>query len=415
MSKVLNSDAFKASNNTAIVTLTITNLDLFADSILFCFGGLAPEIKEIFINEKYVIKSGPSWKEPVAIEGFPADQYLWAEVQSDGTLKPKLDMASIESLKKAIKDFKSLQTASLLLENFVLREIVNRISPTSMAQIRAFAGAKFNDDRLSLPKFWKLIKDSHAKANTTTMIETLYNVINLSMSQDEDFYEYAQRSSESFKSFNSVYKLYLELPLKTFVDLLMSLCTIGGLNKNNNVFDTAIHDIRQMDLGTPSATPIFESIMALLTKAHHTRTLLVNKPSLQGLSSTIDVPSTPPVALMSEIIDSCKKCKKSMPRVIDKNTNDPQPYCRPCYNDVIAAKKVARLAVKNSARSSASTIKPKSVLINPKVANSNNFAGSNPKLSASSAVMSDSQRFLIDNGFNDNFEFNNNNENSDDE
>ena len=411
ISKLFGESSLRASANTATsVILTLSNYDLYADSVLFRVGGLSDDIKKI-IMQTYIEDTGPSWDQPIKIDNFPAGHYLWADKDSNGNLTPKLDAASIESLTKAISNFKVARASSLLLESYVLREIVNSISPMSLAQIKAYAGASFEEDRLSLPKFWKIVKDSHAKANTTTMLESLQNIIHLNMNENEDYYGYLEKVSQSSRNFSSVFKLYMDLPLKTFVDLLMSLCTIGGLNKANNEFDTAIHEVRNMDLGTPSKTPLFEVIIALLTKAHHTRTLLVNKPNLQGLTA---IPNTqsPLQALQSEVLSTCKDCSQSMPRAIDRNTNKPFPRCKSCYMEAVNAKK---LALKPSGKEPKSTSNTKIKLnsVTPKVANTHSFAGSTPKLTASSAVMSESQQYLMNNGCNENFEFVTDNDNND--
>ena len=214
ISKFLFEGLSNSKASTPAVTLTLTTLDVFINDCLGKYCGLGENINSILTDDNYVPESSPMWNDEINLPGYPAGHHLYASVDpATGLLSPKLDLASVESLKKAIREFKSQQANTLIMENVVLRDLLGKISPISLAQMKSHAGQTFNDDRLSLAKIWKLIKASHAKANTTTMIESIQFLTNLQMGSSESYFEYLERSTDLYNSFNSVFKPYLALML----------------------------------------------------------------------------------------------------------------------------------------------------------------------------------------------------------
>jgi hypothetical protein len=357
-------------------------------------------VLKLLTDPTYFGKTPPSWKVMIVFDGYPTGVYLWATLDPvTNVLSPKTDIASIESFKKALREYEESQLKVLATENLALTEIVSRISSVSASQIKAFGGPSYLTDSLNLKKMWSLIQLSHAKANTTTMIETLQSVTNLQQLIGEDYYKYVERADDASRSFKSVFALFVDQPLSTFIDLLMSLSVISGLDKSNNIYDTAIQEVRGMDLSTPPTLPIYPKIIALLTRSYHTRCLLENKPpNLMGLSSTIK----PPVVTSPSTIN-CSKCNCSIPNSIDPKNNKVKHMCKKCY--VAHVKAITANKNNNNNPKTDTTAKPETVSKN---ATSTNFSGKNPKLLAATSIqMSESQKYLMEHGCNNDDDNNN--------
>ena len=385
------------------VVLNFNNLDSFVEFTLAKHGSISPHILKVLTDPTYTGKISPKWNDMITFEGFPVGHYLWATLDSStGALSPKLDIASIESLKKALREFDEYQLKTLATENTVLTEITSRISSISSSQIKAFAGNDYVIDSLNLSKMWKLIKSSHEKANTTTMIETMQAVTNLQQGSAEDYYSFIERADNAYRVFSSVFSLFLSQDLSVFVDLLMSLSVVGGLDKNSNVYDTAIQEIRLMDLSTPSA-PIYSSIIALLTKSYHTRCLLESKaPNLMGLAASVESPLQLALSTITNTVaDNCSQCGCIIPHFVDPKNQKVRHMCKTCWTThVIAKKKSSKLL--NTRPTSVPLIPFKTATPKPaapaKSATAVNFAGTNAKLTAASSTLSASQQFLSNYG-----------------
>ena len=277
-----------------------------------------------------------------------------------------------------------------MLESVVLRHMVSNISIASGALIATYSGDTYSTDRLSLSKMVQLIKDSHAKSNTVTMLDCFSSLMAVRMTSDDSFYLYADEVASLQKQLDSVFAEYKNEPTWKFFDLIVSLCMVSGLSKFNNIFESVLRSVRDMDLQKPSNKSIYPDILAKAVLANHTRDLLNEKPDFHGLSVTSNQSSNEAIVNSSvttttQTVQPCKNagCSKLIAIVKDVNGVLLKNYCGPCF-DIVKKNRNEKF---RAALKSGKAI-PADVLIThgqktntaPKSANSAAFSGSNAKL-----------------------------------
>ena len=286
----------------------------------------------------------------------------------------------------------------------VLANIRSRFSETSAQHIKFTSGINYPTDSLSLSKIWWLIKSSHEKANTIKMLEVVTNLLDVSMTSNEDFYSYTDKMAIAYKLFEATFSNYLEKPMKHFADLLLVLSLVGGLNQVNGVFDTAIQKIRLIDFSAPATLPHYPVILPLLVQANHSSSLLINKNKTSyGMTAEANA------SINSTAKTPCTKCKTPMEQSLNQY-GKPKTLCTPCFLEKRKAErsttsrkpstKTKVSETKTPVKPTPSSTTPASALktklvINAKPASVGNFAGATPNL-----AMSASHHFLLNQGEN---------------
>ena len=382
------------------IILTQHTVDAFIRENIGIFGGLEDDLYLLLtqgINYKAPI--GPSFSDTVDLPGLPKGYLLYAELDTNGDIKMKMDSANIKALMDACEAFRIKANQRKLLQGMVLADIRSRFSATSENQIKFAAGASYETDRLDLSKMWNLIKSSHEMASSTKMLETIQSVLNLNMDQN-DFFAFTEQAANAYTDFENVFSCYWQKPLKDFADLLLTLSVIGGLNKSDQVFDSAMNIIRAMDLSKPSTTPIYPKIMELLLQANHTRTYLDSKSTHYGMSAVPVANST----ITTTVVSKCAKCAINIPHVVNAQGVVQRSHCSKCHFEILKAKRIADKEAKKNGKSTTDRkipLKEKALVKTtgniiykgtlPKAASAVNFSGTNQNLALSS-----SHHFLVE-------------------
>ena len=322
------------------VTLKLTNYELFRTECRFLYGSLGKHIYSCLNDPSYELPPAPTYTDTLDLPGVPAGHYLYSEV-INGIVTMKLDAATISFYQKATADHETKLLNYAYLESAVLQDIYSRISPMSLQQMSTFAGVTFNTVyRISLIKTWKLIKESHDSPASDKLLECTADIVHLNMASDQDFFDYLEQASLARQAFESNFAAYLEKPLKVYLDLLLTVSVVGGLNKSTLEFDPAIQAVRLLNLNTPPPSDIFPGVQKLLLNAHQTRSLLLQKQPIVMSNSSITANSS----MTTTVVSKCAKCAVTIPLVVDENGVKLRNYCSKCHNENYQKRKLSEKA-----------------------------------------------------------------------
>ena len=317
------------------------NLDLFTEAFILKHGSQSEHIHKILTSRSYRFKPQPSHTDVYTLAGIPADTLIYGEKDiTTGVISLKLDATTIKRFQEDIDIHLAKVHHNRMTEGAVLNDLTSRISDVSKALIKYASGDHYEEDRFSLSKVWWLLMDSHAKGNTTAMLEAIVNMSNLSMGSD-DFYTYTDKAAVTYKTFSKVFADHWDKPMKHFSDLFMLLSVIGGLNKGDEVFANVIREVRLMDLTKFSDSPLYPRILTMLVSANHSRSLLISKSQHVGMSTTVEANSSMNLTLVAK----CAKCKEAtIPHEVDSNGVLVKKYCKDCFKDMRTKRYTERIA-----------------------------------------------------------------------
>ena len=393
------------------VILKLTNYEQFRTECRFLYGPLGKHIYSCLNDPNYELPPAPTYTDTLVLPGVPAGYYLYSEV-INGVVTMKLDAATISLYQKAVTDHDTKLLNYAYLESAVLQDMYSRVSPVSMQQMSTFAGVEFNTVyRISLIKSWKLIKESHDSPASDKLLECTADIVHLNMGPEQDFFDYLEQASLARQAFESNFASYLEKPLKVFLDLLLTVSVVGGLNKSTLEFDPAIQAVRLLDLNKPAPSDIFPGIQKQLLNAHQTRSLLLQKQPITMSNSSITANSS----MTSTVVSKCAKCQVTIPLVVDEHGVKVRNYCTKCHNENYQKRKQSEKAAAAAGKthvekgkiplkqSSAAGGKGKKVdkvevtkVAAPKIAAAQSFAGTTANLAVS--AVSTSHHYLLDEG-----------------
>ena len=302
------------------------NLEVFTEDFIQIHGSQSTHIYSVLTDQNYTFVASPSHTSVYDLPGLPADMLIYGERDATtGVISLKTDAATIKKLIEDIDVHKAKVHHNRMIEGVVLNDLNSKLTELSKSLIRYAAGDAYEKDKFNLSKVWWYLIHSHAKGNTTAMLEAVVNMSNLSMG-NKDFHVYASEAAAAFKMFNKVYADYWDKPMKHFADVYLALSVIGGLTKGNEVFANVVQGVRLRDLSTASDTPIYPAILDQLVKADKSKSLLVAKPQYMGMSAQANS------SMNLTMVCKCSACKEtSIPYEVDKDGAQVKDMCKDCF------------------------------------------------------------------------------------
>ena len=301
-------------------------LEIFTDDFTQIHGAQSSHIYNMLTNRKYMFTPQPSHLSVYDLAGLPADTLIYSERDAvTGVISLKTDPATIKRLVEDIDLHKAKVHHNRMVEGSVLNDLNSKLTEVSKSLIRYAAGDDYERDKFNLSKVWWHLIDTHAKGNTTAMLDAIVNVSNLSMG-NKDFHAYVAEAASANKMVQKVYRDFWEKPMKHFMDCFLALSVMGGLTKGDEVFANVVQEVRLMDLSIVSNTPIYPGILEKLVHANKSKSLLVAKPQYMGMSAQANS------SMNLTMVCKCSACKEtSIPYEVDKDGVQVKDMCKECF------------------------------------------------------------------------------------
>lgn len=332
-----NLDAIQSTSRITIPMMNVRNVEEVMEQFVRTYGCVSNNIWMTLTDPLHKDEQEPRWDDALNLPGVPPNTYLYANKdKTTGALTIKTDLATMESFAKSIQAYNLRKEKLISSEAPIIQSILSNISKESLDLMKTTAGANYSNLTRRLGTTWELIKSSHLKPDTSTMMDLLQDLMTVAMPKGQ-FYAYAEKINSLSKSFNTVFKKYLAQPLSVFADLLITLTFVSGIDKSDQTFDTAILAIRDLDFNTPSNVPHFPDVLKLLTKAMHSRTLLADRSGdLLGMTTQINLHPVAHSTLTQNVVDTCKTpgCGAIVPYAVDARSKHVHRYCNKCFSEL---------------------------------------------------------------------------------